>query len=252
MDLKTNQPSLIGVLRGIGLPLVIAALILTSLHALGGVVDTIELVHDSDPPEVRVNFTVPLQYINHAPLTASDELVIQLRQVLPARGLLEAGTDQTMSWASSGRIPLLDVTYGASTGDRGTLTVRFAHSVNYKVRQGADPRNIYISVLPMAKTSPSEHTNEQPRGRQERDGARSVIPAFGPETPFVLNLESSIEPLPIPTLSELQKPGLYIPYTTRFEIQGAVWYRLRLGFFPTRTAVWRSCNRSRPASRGPG
>ena len=234
MDLETNQPGLIVVLRRIGLQPVIAALILTSSHAQGGVIDTIELVHDSDPPEVRINFTVPLQYINHAPLTASDELIIQLRQVLPARGLLDAGTDQTISWASSGRIPLLDVTYGASTGDRGTLTVRFAHSANYKVRQGADPRNIYISVLPAAKTSPLERTNVQPRGRHERDRARRVAPAFGPETPFVLNLESSIEPLPILTLSELEKPGLYIPYTTRFEIEGAVWYRLRLGFFPTR------------------
>jgi hypothetical protein len=237
MDLEINQPGLMRVLRGIGLPLVIAALILTSLHAQGGVVDTIELVHDSDPPEVRVNFTVPLQYINHAPLTASDELVIQLRQVLPARGLFEAGTDQTVSWASTGGIPLLDATYGASTGDRGTLTIRFSHSVNYKVRQGADPRNIYISVLPAAKTSPSERANKQPRGRKERDGARRVAPVFGPETPFVLNLESSIQPLPIPKLTELERPGLYIPYTTRFEIEGAVWYRLRLGFFPTRKAA---------------
>ena len=237
MDLETNQSGLSGVLRRIGLWFVIAVLVLTSLHAQGGVVDTIELVHDSDPPEIRVNFSVPLQYINHAPLTASDELVIQLRRVLPARGPFEAGTDQTVTAASTGRIPLLDVTYEASTADRGTLTVRFAHPVNYKVRQSADPRNVYISISPAAKASPAERTSEQPRAGKDLDTASRPVPAFGPETPFVLNLESSIEPLPIPTLSELEKPGLYIPYTTRFEIEGAVWYRLRLGFFPTRKAA---------------
>ena len=238
MDLETSQSGLSGVLlRRVGLTVVIVALVLTPWRARGGVVDTIEPVHDSDPPEIRVNFSVPLQYINHAPLTASDELVIQLRHVLPARGLFEAGTDQTAAWAFTGRIPLVDVTYGASTADRATLTVRFAHPVNYKVWQSADPRNIHISILPAANALPAKRTSKQPRASEDRDAASGPAPAFGPGTPFVLNLESSIEPLPIPTLTELEKPGLYIPYTTRFEIEGAVWFRLRLGFFPTRKAA---------------
>jgi len=235
--LVDTQPALTHVLRKITPWPLVAALVLVSLHAQGGVVDTVELVHNSDPPEIRVSFNLPLQYINHAPLTTSDELVIQLRQVLPVSGLSEAGGNQTVTWPSAGRIPLIDVTYRASTVDRGTLTLRFAHAVRYEVKQSADPRNIYISVVPIAKASPPERTSEQTRPGQGRNVTPSQVPAFGPETPFVLNLESSIEPLVIPTLSELGNPGRYVPYTTRFEIQGAVWYRLRLGFFPTRKAA---------------
>ena len=237
MDLETTHSGLTDVLPRIRPWPIIAALLLVSLHAQGGVVDTVELVPGSTPPEIKISFNLPLQYVNHAPLTASDELVIQLRKVLPGSGLSEAGTNQTVTWASTAQIPLLDVTYRSSAADRGTLTLRFARAVNYEVRQSADPRNVYISVLPPAKASPPARKSEQTRIGQGRNVAPSQVPAFGPETPFVLNLESSIEPLAIPTLSELGNPGPYVPYMTRFEIQGAVWYRLRLGFFSTRKAA---------------
>ena len=49
--------------------------------AASGVIDNIDIIDKTSPPQLRINFTTPLQYLNHAPESAGDELRIQLQNI---------------------------------------------------------------------------------------------------------------------------------------------------------------------------
>jgi hypothetical protein len=48
---------------------------------------------------------------------------------------------------------------------------------------------------------------------------------------YVVNLESSTKPIVVPPLRNLVDAGQYVIYTSRFELDGRMWNRLRVGFF---------------------
>ena len=49
--------------------------------AHAGVIDTISIEDSENPATIRIDFTIPLQYINHAPESEGDELQIQFRSI---------------------------------------------------------------------------------------------------------------------------------------------------------------------------
>jgi len=52
---------------------------------------------------------------------------------------------------------------------------------------------------------------------------------------YVVNLESSTKPIIIPPLRSVVDAEQYVIYTSRFNVDGRVWNRLRIGFFATRS-----------------
>ena len=56
---------------------------------------------------------------------------------------------------------------------------------------------------------------------------------------YVVSLDSRVEPVDPATLPRLKAFEKYRLYTTRYKGKDRVWYRLRLGFFPTREAAER-------------
>jgi len=236
-------------------------LVLTATMANSSVIDAIETSDDTNPPQLRINFSIPLQYVNHAPESAGDEIRIQLKilstNLFSQESVLDA--QHIVSAAPSKLVPLLDARYEQVALDTGVLTVRFAHRVEYSVQAGADRRHIIISILS------SDRDKDQSQPEQADKPVQSILPDIPPEvslpaaaqprsaetpdalkevTPvktrdllknrYVINLESSIKEIKTPQLEELSHPDQYVIYTTKFPIDGRLWNRLRLGFFATR------------------
>ncbi|MEA3241805.1 MAG: hypothetical protein U9Q19_00025, partial [Pseudomonadota bacterium] len=226
--------------------------------AASGVIDNIDINDKTSPPQLRINFTTPLQYLNHAPESAGDEIRIQFQNIssnLFSRES-ELQEQQTVTARPSERIPFLDARYEQLGVDRGILTVRFSRSVKYSIQAGADRRHINISILsstqrknrsdqadgkfPGVQPVPIEQAIppvvQQPPGGPS-DVLQKVTPTITADMlkkRYVINLASSIKPIKTPILDSLKNPDQYIIYTARFPIDGRVWNRLRLGFFSTR------------------
>lgn len=209
-----------------------ALLTLLSASAVAGVIDTVDIDDDENPASIRVNFTIPLQYITHAPENYSDELHIEYRSISGNLFSLEteASDQQTVNASPNSKVPLLDTHYESVSSDRGVLTLRFSSKVQYKVYPGSDRRHVLIKVVKSERVD--KHVAPPPLKQQP------ASPATGADKDntsahFAINLESSTERKRVPLLKNIPGRDRYVVYTVKFPIDDRVWHRLRLGFFPT-------------------
>ncbi|MDX8411840.1 MAG: SH3 domain-containing protein, partial [Mariprofundaceae bacterium] len=61
--------------------------------------------------------------------------------------------------------------------------------------------------------------------------------------PYVINLESSLRPIDQSAQQRLKESGAYRLYTTSIELDGKLWHRLRLGFFPDKKEASAALNK---------
>lgn len=253
-------------------------LVLASAHAVSDAIDSIEIDERKTPAQIRVDFTFPMQYINHAPDSHGKKIVIQLRSIRPGPELLDAPQSglQAISVPPSHAIPLRDAGYEQESADLGILTIRFRRPIDFSIQPGSDRRHLIISATPAPpkasspapapipappETEPSTAVSiPSPIAAPAAPATRApepvqLPPAVEPEVKppetkqpvtavalpdssiikddhrYVVNLESSTKPIVVPPLRNLVDAGQYVIYTSRFELDGRMWNRLRVGFF---------------------
>lgn len=217
--------------------------------AQSGAIDSVEFDERKVPAQIRVNFTWPLQYVTHAPQTAGDEFHIQLRQPRMGFDTVEQADDppQHISPPSSGAVPLRNVSYEPDTNDGGTLTLRFARTVSLSVREGADRRHLVISVVtPIADSPAGEYAGPETATTGSNRSADSPSMFVLGGNRYIVNLESSTKPIPVPELTGVEDPEQYLLYTAQFVIDDRVWTRLRVGFFASRKDAQRFVETIKP------
>ena len=212
----------------------VAMLCCSAAAQAAGVIDTVTIDDHENPATIRIDFTIPLQYINHAPERAGDELQIQFRTI--SNNLfskqVEASDQQTVTASASRYVPLIDTRYETVSVERGVLTLRFSRKVSYTVYPGADRRHILVRVV--TANNPLADENRAEKNVPKTSSGKGSRRPFTLTQHYVINLESFLEGKDQPPLKAI--PGLdkYVTYTTRFPIQVRVWHRLRIGFFDTR------------------
>jgi hypothetical protein len=137
-------------------------LLLSSMatEAFSAVIDNIEINDKTSPPQLRINFTIPIQYLNHVPESSGSELEIQFQNVSLNTFSIESvlNEQQIVTAAKSSKIvPLLDARYEQRGPNRGVIIIRFSRRIDYSVQPGADRRHITITILtPETEKAPSE------------------------------------------------------------------------------------------------
>ena len=209
-------------------------LLLISLPLLAtGVVDTVDIDDRQNPATVRVNFTVPMQYVTHAPEQRGDELLIELRAVSSNLFSQEtfANEQQIVTAESGSLVPLIEARYDPIGQDRGTLTMRFSRKVSYKLYPGNDRRHIRLEVV-TSENIVKEPATSPARSTRSAPGVRKTDVNYTEH--YVINLESSLHDITPPSRDSLLLDRSVTLYTKQFPIDGRVWTRLRAGFFETR------------------
>ena len=128
--------------------------LLTSLPAQSGtrVLDRIEVRSTSEGLEIHVTFNEPLRYTSHFPDRRSEVLQVDLRPV--RAGDQEAGArEEVLTWTASAEVPLLEVSYDATTGQTARLTLSFSRLVDFRVEGDRDLRGVTI-VLAQSEAQP--------------------------------------------------------------------------------------------------
>jgi hypothetical protein len=129
--------------------------------------DDVETSVEPEWAEIRVHFTVPVNYVNHFPRERGQLLKIFLN--VAALDLQDISLRQeTRHVSATPVLPAATITFDPPLSlnlqrDPWSLTVRFNRDVNYNVRPGDDNRSIviYLPIVPV-ETRPSNAPRENP------------------------------------------------------------------------------------------
>lgn len=189
------------------------------------VMDAVESLDRKIPPELRIQFNVPVQYISHAPREAADEIEIQVR--FPQTGIQDLDTQQRLGAESSKAVPVIDIRYEPEDSSRGVITVRFKRRVRTLVLESADKRSLSISIL-------TDQRQADP-GNIPATKITSPTPDPAFKNRYVVNLKSSTRDIATPEIVDPGSREEYVVYTTKNTIDGRQWTRMRVGFFATKS-----------------
>lgn len=136
--------------------------------------DDVETAVETEWAEIRIRFTMPVNYVSHFPrehgqllkifvnVTGPDSQDISLRQ-------------ETRHVSATPVLPATTITFDPPLSlnlqrDPWSLTVRFNREVNYSVRPGEDNRSIviYLPVVP-AEPGPAGRPERAPATREPAD-----------------------------------------------------------------------------------
>ncbi len=166
-----------------------AMLTISSNRASADYIDNVEVESQGETTIVRVRFNIGVQYQRHVPETPGDTLQIFLRQTSDA-GVRAPVSDESRSVRESELAPAIVVTYPFQNGvPTKRLSVKFAKSVRFKVRQGIDPHSIEILLQPTQVAKPATPTAPAAPARFAiyLDTHDSVEAAKGSEFPSALS-----------------------------------------------------------------
>ncbi len=109
----------------------------------------------NDCTYIQIEFNFPVQYINHFPPKAGDELRIQINPIIvnpqdrSALLLREA-----LSPPEDGDLGLLSLIYDGELSSGPVLTLQFRRPLSYSVGQGHDFRSVLVSIPGPDRTTP--------------------------------------------------------------------------------------------------
>jgi hypothetical protein len=119
------------------------------------VLKDIRVLEGNDCTYFQIEFNFPVQYINHFPPKAGDEVRIQINPIIvnpqdrTALLLREA-----LSPPESGDLGLLTIIYDGDLSSGPVLTLQFRRPLSYSVGQGHDFRSVLVGIPGPDRTTP--------------------------------------------------------------------------------------------------
>ncbi len=192
---------------------------------------------------IRIVFTAPMRYQNHAPARVGRELRIVVKPLspddFPERALYGR---ESRGWGSDEPHPLRNLRYEGTRTTGSVLTLKFARSVQFTVRSTPDLRSIIVTLSgkkkQQAAVAPTKgKTYSEVVGKKAPAAARPTAPAprqAKPKGRYVLYLRSQTRPI---DASKFRPPkgfdGKEV-FLSEANVRGRHWYRLTLGYFKTK------------------
>jgi len=238
------------------------------VQARVNVLDHIEYTPVQAGTEIRVFLEVPMRYETHMPRQAGNTLQIELRNITTSLALSpEIQGRQVLTAPPSKDVPLSEVWYEFEPPESPRLILRFNRRVRFSARSAPDFRSIIVTVQGQPERPRAEADERQPpsaprssapvpdapkptsRSRRETEPVALTpgrpseqrpapsAPAVSLDYPYVINLQSTQTPIAFARALELGTGDQYVVYSTSATVRGDLWYRLRVGFFPTRATA---------------
>lgn len=205
----------------------------TAGRAQNRVLDSIDVTPYSGRVELQINFTFAMQYLTSELSPDGETLQVQLRAVTTTPiDLQDVSTQETLGWNPSRKVPLQDVRYDGTNAGTQELTLHFQRSVKVEQVRSSSNYNSLIVVLAAPPAAPQQPPAPAPAPAPAPPTA-AVAPAI-PRGRFVVNLESTVQPLDLNAVPRLPVFAKYHLYVTTTQVNHRRWYRLRLGFFATK------------------
>jgi tetratricopeptide (TPR) repeat protein len=174
--------------------------------------------------EVGIRFRCGVQYLGHDPSAASDVVRIRLETTSVCTGAAPsiADTKELIRPMSADDASIESIEYdGESPGDK-TLRISFSEKTRFDVRPGSDNNSLRVRVFLEPAADSSDRADATASTRLQR---RPAVP--GPD--YVINLESWQRPPVTADMPRIALPKDKRVFVSEVEIDGATWYRVRVG-----------------------
>jgi hypothetical protein len=156
--------------------LVFSAIFLFASPAFSRIVNDVDIRTRSTGYEVRINFILPMRYINHRPKNNGEILRIQMSPVVIGVNnpdtIEQLSARQILSWNPSIPIPLQEMIYEGGDPNRPVLTLRFTRDVEFDVRNSPDNRSLIIIIR-----------TDKPKEPEKEPEAEAILPDPGMPIP---------------------------------------------------------------------
>ena len=178
--------------------------------------------------EVSLVFKCDVHYIDHDPDGEGDQLRIQLESTGVCVGVSPeiAKSREQYRPAAADDAKIVSIEYDGESFRDPLLRINFSEAVRFEIRPALGNNSITRAGLP-------ENAVATPVAATPPAGARRVQRAGVTQRPFVINLESSQRRPTSADLPDLSLPSGQTLFVTEAQIDGATWYRTRLGHFAT-------------------
>ena len=143
-------------------------------NAQDSLLDDVDTAIDPEWAQIRVHFTMPVNYVRHFPRERGQQLEIFFTVIgLDMQNI--SLRDEVRHVAATPVLPGTKITYAPPLSlnlqrDPSSLSVQFDKVVNYNVRPGHDNRSIviYLPIVPVEK-NPPESPREYPDKSDKKD-----------------------------------------------------------------------------------
>ncbi len=206
---------------------VVALLGLATTNALAaGIIQNSRVTGDASIANVVIRFNCKVQYLRHEPQGSGDRLRIHLDPTTICNGVSPLVAESTSRFrpTNSDLAHLLDVEYDGDLAGNPTLTLHFSEAVTYSVASSAVSFELAVQVTPLAASSVAQTSTPSASSRRVQRPAQET-------TDYAINLISYRRPptaADAPAVNLMQGQQIYY---AEAEVDGAAWYRLRLGNF---------------------
>jgi hypothetical protein len=136
------------------------------------ILDDVETATETEWAQIRIHFTLPVNYVRHFPQERG-----QLLQIFFTVAGLDSQNislrEEIRNVSATPVMPATTITYDPPLSlnlqrDPSSLSVRFDRPVNYDVRPGEDHRSlvIYLPIVP-TETKPTDATKSKPERKKD-------------------------------------------------------------------------------------
>jgi len=216
-------------------------------HGAGQFIEDIQVSRRGDEATISIELACPMRFQSDTVTPAGVLVEIRVAPLESCRELgVGGGILSEVYRPAGGQLAHLDEIEYESLGlGDNLLLLHFDRSVDYRVSQRGDLRTLELRV----RLGPDESSaravapppaapavvEPAPSTRTDTPSARAPLTARvrAPEVvpDYVLNLESTREPVDPKSVASVPLAGGQHLYVSTTEIAGVTWYRLRLGFF---------------------
>lgn len=237
--MKTRLANVLRTSRRVAPWLIGSLLILTATTATAaGFIQTSRISGDESAASVAIRFNCKATYLGHEPQGTGDRLRIYLDPTTICNGVSPqvAETASRFRPANADTAHLVDVEYDGDSAADPLLTLTFSRPVNYTVTMSAVSFELVVQVTPASTVTTAIVAEDSEPTSVSRRSVRTQTPTGN----FAINLISYRR---VPTIADTTDLALAADqriYYSEAEVDGATWYRLRLGNFDSADAARRS------------
>jgi tetratricopeptide (TPR) repeat protein len=209
--------------------------------AQGRFVEDVQISRTDGAATVVIRLACPMRFQADVPLEAGALLEVRVAPFETCRQLGGGtGIYSELHRPVGGQIAhLVEIEYESLGLGDSLVLLRFDRPVAYRVRQRADLRTLELTVeldaaAPVVVAAPPPVVAPPPAVALPLEGRRPLtgrVVAPGTIGDYMINLQSTREPVDPPIARSIAASGARHLYVSQTTIDGQAWYRLRLGFF---------------------
>lgn len=192
---------------------------------------------------ISFNFTIRME--SYFPTDRGDHVRVNLKPIEVGRVNGAARSREELRPPASEIAGIQEIQYDGDVPTGPVLTITFIRNRHFDVEQGADFSSVVVRVAdaPIAEACASSKKSLRTgpdAGMPAKRGDTASILLNEPDSidsnaVYALNLLSQTAAINGAALADVPAMEKYAAYTVRYEENGHIWNRLRLGFFRTRT-----------------